>query len=248
MKKTIFGTLSFCLLFALCCTFVFKAFPADSSIEAVPVKSSVEVVAEEETVEKEVPANFDFSISLDMTSGDDVDSGLVMYRQEQSRAAVEWFYTQVTDNREVSLAILDCADKYDIPLSLAFALANAESSFNPTAFHRNSNGSIDRGLFQLNDTSFPKLSESDFYDPRISAYYGMSHLRFCLNTAGNEIAALAMYNAGTNKVKNGNTPQHTLNYISKIENYRKSLEESFAIDVLAFYDALEDESKFLAKK
>ena len=103
-------------------------------------------------------------------------------------------------------------------------------------------------MFQLNNSTFPKLNESDFFDPRISAYYGMSHLRYCLNTAGNEIAALAMYNAGANKVKNGNTPQQTLNYISKIESFRKNLEESFAVDVLAFYQAAGDDSVFLAKK
>ncbi|MFA6937908.1 MAG: lytic transglycosylase, partial [Treponema sp.] len=82
----------------------------------------------------------------------------------------------------------------------------------------------------------------------VSAKYGLSHLRFCLDSAGNEIAALAMYNAGTNKVRNNSTPQMTLNYISKIENYRSWLEDNFSTEVLAFYEIENDNNKLLAKK
>ena len=53
-------------------------------------------------------------------------------------------------------------------------------------------------------------------------------MRFCLDTAGNEVAALAMYNAGTRRVKNGETPQVTLNYVSKIMNYRNGVDDLFA--------------------
>ena len=40
-------------------------------------------------------------------------------------------------------------------------------------------------------------------------------------TEGNEIAALAMYNAGANKVRKNSTPQITLDYISKIQNCKR---------------------------
>ena len=49
------------------------------------------------------------------------DSGLALYRQPSSKGAVEWFYLHVTGSRDVSLAILEEAEKNDIPLSLAFA-------------------------------------------------------------------------------------------------------------------------------
>ena len=75
----------------------------------------------------------------------------------------------------------------------------------------------------------------------------MNPLRFCLNSAGNEIAALAMYNAGSSKVKRNNTPQTTLNYISKIQNYRGMLEQNFASEVLAFFDANGNDYRILAK-
>lgn len=172
------------------------------------------------------------------------DVGLELYRSIQSRAAVEWFYTNITNSREVACAILEAADKNDISVSLAFALAYTESSYKATAVNRNTNASIDRGLFQLNNRSFPDLSEKEFFDPAISAKYGMAHFRFCLDTAGNEITALAMYNAGTNRVRNNATPQITLNYVSKIMNYRQSLEDLFDSEVAQFY--LEESNIHLA--
>ena len=73
------------------------------------------------------------------------DSGLSLYRQSFSRGAVEKFYSCIARNKDVALAILSEADKNDIPLSLAFALAYTESRYNPEAVNNNVNSSIDRG-------------------------------------------------------------------------------------------------------
>lgn len=165
-----------------------------------------------------------------------LDEGLTLYRQPLSRSAVEWFYYQVTGNKSVTQAILSEAEKNDIPLSLAFALAHTESSYNARAVNKNSNTTIDRGLFQLNSNSFPDLTEADFFDPFVSAKYGMSHLKFCLNTAGNEVSALAMYNAGTGRVRSNKTPQSTLNYVGKIMSYEKMLDQMFTEQVVAYFE------------
>ena len=93
-----------------------------------------------------------------------MDKGLELYREPNSRAAVEWFYLHITGKRDVTYAILDEANKNDVPLSLAFALAFTESHYKATAINRNSNLSIDRGLFQLNSRSFPSLREEDFFN------------------------------------------------------------------------------------
>lgn len=163
------------------------------------------------------------------------DTGLVLYRQPASRPAVEWFFTHITGNREVAQAILENADKNNIPLTLAFSLAYVESKYKPTAVNSNTNATIDRGLFQLNSNSFPKLTEAEFFDPNVSAKYGMIHLRWCMDIAGNEVTALAMYNAGTARVKANKTPQHTLNYVGLIQKYRTSLDEKFSSEIVAFY-------------
>lgn len=164
------------------------------------------------------------------------DDGLRLYRQAGTKPLVEWFYTRVTNNKDVALAILENADKNDIPTSLAFALAYVESKFKPNAVNKNTNSTIDRGLFQLNNATFPNLTEEQFFDPWTSAKFGMAHLKFCLETAGNEITALAMYNAGTTRVKNDSTPQHTLNYVSQISKYRKNLEQRFSTEIIANFD------------
>lgn len=219
-----------CGLFLVCALAVLKVFPKAESESVIPDSEGV--------AENADPA--DSGTAVEVTFHPDRDSrgdvGLELYRGDSSRRAVEWFYEHITGDRAVSAAILEEADKNDIPLSLAFALAYTESRYRTDAVNRNSNSSVDRGLFQLNDRSFPKLSEEEFFDPAVSAKYGMSHLRFCMNVAGNEIAALAMYNAGTNKVRANNTPQMTLNYIGKITAYQESVEKLFAENVTAYFD------------
>lgn len=245
--KLVSGTVAFSVFFvALCvCTLVF--IPAEKSAEnTVASENAQSEPLQEQSVNYESIFDKEYPELVIETKSKD-DAGLILYKQPQSRAAVEWYYSRVVNSREVAQAVLQSAEEFNIPLSLAFALAHTESNFKVTAMHKNTNGSIDRGLFQLNNTSFPKLEESDFYDPKTSAHYGLSHLRFCLNTAGNEIAALAMYNAGANKVRKNSTPQITLDYISKIQNYKRDLEDNFAVEVLALYNT-ETQKNLLAKK
>ena len=223
----------FCGLLLVIASVIAVVLPAKSKDASVPVvKAATEV-------ENEVIADFNnlieeagFSAARIKTG----DNGLSLYRQPNSRTAVEWFYLHVTGNRETAMAILEEAEKNDIPLSLAFALAYTESHYNVNAVNKNRNSSIDRGLFQLNNRSFPQLKEEDFFNPAISAKYGMSHLRFCMNVAGNEVAALAMYNAGTSKVRADSTPQVTLNYVGKIMAYQDKLDRLFADEVLSYYE------------
>ena len=165
------------------------------------------------------------------------DLGLSLYRSLQSRAAVVSFYSKITNNTEVTLAIIENADANNIPLSLAFALAYTESRYKSRAINKNSNASTDRGLFQLNSNSFPKLTENEFFNPYTSAKYGLAHLHFCLDTAGNETAALAMYNAGTTRVRSNGTPQVTLNYVDSIMNYRDGLDALLTTQVAVLYES-----------
>lgn len=213
--------------------------PQDDS--SLPV---IEVSFTEEAPKKEVPffeEDLSDSFGIEVVDfGKQLDVGLELYRALPTRTAVEWFYTNVTGDMDVALAILREADKNNIPLSLAFSLAYTESRYKPRALNKNTNASIDRGVFQLNNKSFPALVEADFYDPYVSAKYGLSHLRFCLDTAGNEVSALAMYNAGTNRVRNNGTPQTTLNYISKIQTYRQGLDNLFESEVVAVYTRIGD--------
>lgn len=170
-----------------------------------------------------------------METGTQAESGLALYRSELSKADVLWFYSHITGNETISRIILDNASKNNISPPLAFALAWEESRYQPKAVNRNS-ASTDRGLFQLNNKAFPKLKEKDFFNPETNAEYGLTHLSYCIDLSGNEVAALAMYNAGTTKVRNDKTPKRTLDYVSRILNYKEGLEKLFSQQISSRYN------------
>jgi hypothetical protein len=153
---------------------------------------------------------------------------LSSYRDEASRNQVVDFFSRIVKSPELAAIILTNADSFNISPSLAFALCWEESRYNAQAVNRNNrNGTVDRGLFQLNGPSFPQIQEEDFFNPSINAYYGMAHLRWCIDSGGSVIAGLAMYNAGTTRVQQNNTPKNTLDYISRVLEYQSCIEEFF---------------------
>ncbi|MCI5607545.1 MAG: transglycosylase SLT domain-containing protein [Spirochaetia bacterium] len=236
ISNATFLAMFFAVLLLVASLLIYFLLPSSNQIDAnVPTLTITDLT--EETEEELSQAFQDYFTEVAASKiNNSIDDGLTLYRQPLSRAAVEWFYFQITGNKDVTQAILTEAEKNNIPLSLAFALAHTESNYNIKAVNKNTNSSIDRGLFQLNSNSFTELTEEDFFDPYVSSKYGMSHLKFCLNTAGNEVSALAMYNAGTTKVRQNRTPQITLNYVGKIMTYQKMLDQLFSEQVVAYYD------------
>jgi len=157
------------------------------------------------------------------------DHVLDFYRQAESRDLVIDFFAGLCRSREIAEAILAGADWFNIPPALAFALAWEESELNPLAVNGNNrDGSVDRGLFQLNNRTFPHLELQAFFSAEVNSWHGMSHLRHCIDTGRSEIAALAMYNAGAGRVSSSGTPKSTLDYISRILENRNKIENSFS--------------------
>ncbi|MCL2763079.1 MAG: lytic transglycosylase domain-containing protein [Treponema sp.] len=151
-----------------------------------------------------------------------------LYREEESRDRVVGFFMEVCASREIAEVILANASLYNIPPALAFALAWEESRFNPLAVNaKNRDGSIDRGLFQLNNRTFPRLDLPSFFNPEINAKYGMSHLQHCLEIGGTEVSALAIYNAGAGRVRGSGAPKVSLDYASRILENRWLIEDRF---------------------
>ena len=158
---------------------------------------------------------------------------LESYRDPLFRDDVEAFFSSMTRSPQIASEILIRAAEFDIPPALAFALAWEESRYNPQAVSKkNANGSVDRGLFQLNNLSFPKLSESELFDPGTNSFYGMSHLRWCLDAGGSELVGLAIYNAGSTRINTDQTPLKTLSYASRILDFKERIEESFRYEHL----------------
>ncbi|MCQ2590712.1 MAG: lytic transglycosylase domain-containing protein [Treponema sp.] len=237
-SSTLFFSFLFCLLIGGAIFSIMYYVPELQEPE-IPEILLTEVTTEENTEEDLDISEYihDYVSEVTFQSLDNVkDKGLTLYRQSMSRVSVEIFYTNITGNKDVTNAILTYAEKNDIPLSLAFALAYTESKYKVNAVGHNTNGTTDRGLFQLNSNTFPKLTEEDFFDPYTSAKYGLAHLKQCLRSAGNSVSALAMYNAGQGRVSSNKTPQITLNYIGKIISYQNKLEQQFTDEVVIFYE------------
>lgn len=246
-KKTLLGTLFFSGLVLTLCLLVAHLLPAEVQDDTEKV-SQFSSFADFNTLTDDFFSESVFKTDYSDDYSPEDDPVLALYRQPQSRPAVEWFFSRVAGSREIAEAILENADKNDISPTLAFSLAYVESNFNANAVNKNTNSTVDRGLFQLNSATFPKLTENEFFDPKTSAKYGMGHLRYCMDVAGNEITALAMYNAGTSRVKANKTPQRTLNYVAKISSYKARLDDHFDTDILAFYQGGKMLSKDLAMK
>lgn len=154
------------------------------------------------------------------------------YRDRTTRRSTLDFFASLVGSQEVAEAILENADRCAVPSSIAFALAYEESRFQIRAVNRNGD-SVDRGLFQLNSKSFPDVSVASFFDPKLNAKLGLSHLQWNLRQAGNEVSALAMYNAGNGSVSRGRTPQRTLDYVYRILKYEENIKALFAARVIA---------------
>jgi hypothetical protein len=164
------------------------------------------------------------------------------YQNESFREETVQFFSRVTSSRQVAEVILENAGNFNISPSLAFALCWEESRYNVRAVNwKNLNESVDRGLFQLNCCSFPSLGEQDFFDPGINAYYGMAHLRWCLDSGGSDVSALAIYNAGNKRVNTGGTPKKTLDYISRVLRVQRAIEVLFEAEFTRKYHSGEEE-------
>ena len=172
-------------------------------------------------------AKNDSSRAILMNKGEEPDFILRAYLDPALREGVQAFFWDLTGSAEVAAVVLSNAVGFDIPPALAFALCWEESRYKHTAVNHNRNNTIDRGLFQLNSASFPAIGTDDFFEPALNARLGLAHLRWCLNTAGTEVAGLAMYNAGTARVSSSGTPKNTLDYISRILKYQRRIEELF---------------------
>jgi soluble lytic murein transglycosylase-like protein len=153
------------------------------------------------------------------------------YRDPATKRNTLLFFSALTQSENVARVILDSSEKFGVRPTLAFALALEESEFRIDAVNKNGD-SVDRGLFQLNSKSYPNLGVREFYDPGTNARYGIAHFKSCLNEAGNEVAALAMYNAGNGRVERGATPKKTLNYVSRILAYEDNISSLFAAKIM----------------
>lgn len=144
-----------------------------------------------------------------------------------TRSSVVKYLEERIGDKVVARALIEAADRHQVDPALVVAVSWQESRFRTTASGVNTNSSIDRGLMQLNSSTFTFLSEDDFYNPYLNADYGVSYLRQTLDLSGNTVTALAMYNAGPGRVGSLGAPRMTLDYIDHIFAFRSDLVRGF---------------------
>jgi soluble lytic murein transglycosylase-like protein len=96
--------------------------------------------------------------------------------------------------------VLAACAEFGVPVDIAVRLAFEESSWRPDAVNTNRNGTVDRGLYQLNSAYFDDLQ------PRDNIRTGLAHLAYCYSRAGTWHGAVVAYNAGPTKASQGRAP------------------------------------------
>ena len=152
---------------------------------------------------------------------------LYFYRNRHTRAVVIDFFISLVGSEDIAVPVMYYSDKYDISPLLTFSLMYVESRFLPDAVNSNV-GSVDRGIFQLNNRSFPHLREEDFFNPDLNASYAIAYLQWCLSHSSSQEQAVAMYNAGYGNITRGYIPETTQNHVQKVYTYRENLSREFS--------------------
>jgi outer membrane murein-binding lipoprotein Lpp len=111
-------------------------------------------------------------------------------------------------SEEVVQLIYSEATKCGYPISLPLAIVESESNFDPMVDHVNTNGTHDRGLFQINDCLdnslwscvFPDepFNKSKLFDPVVNTKMGLYHLNSLYTQYEGDLhKILTAYNRGS---------------------------------------------------
>ena len=93
----------------------------------------------------------------------------------------------------------EAGNLYGISPQLLWGIAKTESNFNPRAINRNSNGSYDYGLMQINSTWARKLGKTwnELGEPCTNVKVGAWVLAQCIQDYGYNWRAVGCYNSRT---------------------------------------------------
>lgn len=110
----------------------------------------------------------------------------------------------------------DAANRYQVSSALLYAIARTESGLNPQAIGRNTNGSRDIGLMQINSAWLPTLAshgigERDLYEPCTNIHVGAWILAGNVSRLGYTWEAVGAYNAAS--------PALRRSYVEKVRRH-----------------------------
>lgn len=130
---------------------------------------------------------------------------------------------------ELASYIENLAEELELDPDLCVAILMRENpEFNPKAQHVNENGTIDQGMFQLNDryiwTVFVKnywdFDDVEFnpYNWKHNTFLALHHLKYLSESFKVMDDIICSYNAGNNAVITGNIPESTFYYLAAVKN------------------------------
>lgn len=157
--------------------------------------------------------------------------------KHQKKIAVDFSITETVDDSEhkyqfldkqISDYICELSSELDIDSDLVVAILMCENpEFNPEATHRNENGTIDVGMFQLNDyylwTTFKRdywfdNIELDPFNWKHNSYIAIHHIKELQNQLKVQDDVIMAYNGGKGAVMNGTVKPSTRVYLAKVKN------------------------------
>lgn len=130
---------------------------------------------------------------------------------------------------EISNYICILSDELELDSDLVVAiLMNENPTFNSEATNRNKNGTMDCGLFQLNDRYiwtdfvpdywFDIDVEFNPYNWKHNSFLALHHIRYLSNKLKVFDDIIMAYNCGIGAVMNGNIPESTRIYLKRVLN------------------------------
>ena len=130
---------------------------------------------------------------------------------------------------EISNYICGLTDALELDTDLVIAILMKENpKFNPEAIHRNKNGTVDCGLFQLNDRYlwteykikywYKDLGELDPFNWKHNAYLAIHHIKTLDKQLKSQDEVIMAYNCGKQAVMSNRIPKTTKDYLSAVKN------------------------------
>lgn len=152
---------------------------------------------------------------------------------EESEENGTWTYPFL--KKELSDYICGLCNEMEINSDLIVAILMKENpEFNPEATHKNENGTIDVGMFQLNDryvwTTFKDSYwfdniELDPFNWKHNTYLAVHHIEYLQKQLKVMDDVIMAYNCGIGAVMNGNIPDRTKTYYANVRLNMKLLEK-----------------------
>lgn len=129
---------------------------------------------------------------------------------------------------QLSNYICDLSEELELDPNLVVSILMVENpEFNPEAIHRNENGTIDCGLFQLNDRYIWTTFKANYWfdnlelDPfnwKHNCYLAMHHIEYLQKQLKLTDEVIMAYNCGIGAVMNETVPAATKVYLAKVKN------------------------------